>query len=84
MTKDSAEKRVTDSKSITEKARRKADGEDSLQQSGAKRIAKTKEAVATVNVISGFHRDGDWHLKSYDVRREVRAGEADWSSIPPL
>ena len=58
MMKDSAEKRVTDSKSIiTAKERRKADGEDSLLNIGAERIAKMNEAVATVDVIAGLHKD---------------------------
>merc|ERR1719453_432838 len=70
MMKDSAEKRVTDSKSITEKEGSKADGEDSLQKMGSERIAKMKKAMATVDVISGLHKDCDWLLKNYDVRKE--------------
>merc|ERR1719272_2237903 len=67
MMKDSAEKRVTDSKSITEKEGTKADDEANLQ----------KEAMATVDVISNLHKDCDWLLKNFDVRKEARAGEGD-------
>merc|ERR1719197_304608 len=47
MMKDSAEKRVTDSKSITEKEGTKADDEANLQKMGKERLAKMKEAMAT-------------------------------------
>merc|ERR1719329_1381633 len=47
MMKDSAEKRVTDSKSITEKEGTKADDEANLQKLGDERLAKMHEAMAT-------------------------------------
>merc|ERR1719364_636500 len=77
MMKDSAEKRVTDSKSITEKEGTKADDEASLQKLGEERTSKMKEAVATVDVIQQLHGECDWLLKNFDVRKEARAGEVD-------
>jgi len=77
MMKDSAEKRVTDSKSITEKEGNKADDEANLQHLGKERLAKMKEALATVNVIENLHKDCDWLLKNFDVRKEARSGEVD-------
>jgi len=77
MMKDSAEKRVTDSKSITEKEGTKADDEANLQKMGKERLAKMKEAMATVDVIQNLHKDCDWLLKNFDVRKEARAGEGD-------
>jgi len=77
MMKDSAEKRVTDSKSITEKEGTKADDEANLQKAGKERLAKMKEAMATVSVIQSLHKDCDWLLKNFDVRKEARAGEVE-------
>jgi len=77
MMKDSAEKRVTDSKSITEKEGTKADDEANLQHLGKERLAKMKEAMATISVIENLHKDCDWLLKNFDVRKEARSGEVD-------
>ena len=33
--------------------------------------------MATVNYIEGLHKDCDWLLKNYDVRKSARAGESD-------
>merc|ERR1719265_1155401 len=75
MMKDSAEKRVIDSKSITEKEGTKADEEVNLQKLGTERTANMKAALATVTVIQNLHKDCDWLLKNFDVRKEARAGE---------
>jgi len=77
MMKDSAEKRVTDSKSITEKEGTKADDEQNLQKLGTERTAKMKEALATITVIEDLHKDCDWLLQNFDTRKEARAGEVD-------
>merc|ERR1719453_1800078 len=75
--KDAAEKRVLDSKSITEKEGVKAEEEGNLEKNGQERLAKMKEALATVTVIEDLHKDCDWLLKNYDVRKEARVGETD-------
>jgi chromosome segregation ATPase len=77
MMRDAAEKRVLDSKSITEKEGTKADEEVSIEKETQERHAKMKEAVATVTVIEDLHKDCDFLLKNYDTRKEARTGEIE-------
>jgi len=76
-TRDAAEKRVMDSKSITEKEGAKADAEALLEKETGERTDKMKESLATVNFIGNLHKDCDWLLQNFDVRKEARAGEVD-------
>jgi hypothetical protein len=76
-TKDAAEKRVMDSKSITEKEGAKADAEALLEKESNERQDKMKESLATVNFIGNLHKDCDWLLQNFDVRKEARAGETE-------
>merc|ERR1719326_142046 len=76
-TRDAAEKRVQDSKSITEKEGAKAEAEVNLVKETKERQTKMKEALATVNYIEGLHKDCDWLPKNYEVRKSARAGETD-------
>jgi len=76
-TRDAAEKRITDSKAITEKDGAKAEAEVNLVKETKERQTKMKEALATVNYIEGLHKDCDWLLKNYDVRKQARTGEGD-------
>jgi len=76
-TRDAAEKRVADSKSITEKDGAKAEAEMNIVKETKERQTKMKEALATVNYIEGLHKDCDWLLKNYDVRKNARTGEVD-------
>jgi len=76
-TKDAAEKRLMDSKSITEKEGAKADAEALLEKETGERTDKMKESLATVNFIGNLHKDCDWLLQNFDVRKEARAGEVD-------
>jgi len=75
--RDAAEKRVLDSKSITEKEGTQADDEANLQKLGKERLSKMKEAMATVSVIEGLHKDCDWLLKNFEVRKAARTGEIE-------
>jgi len=75
--KDAGEKRVQDSKSITDKEGTKADDEANIQTMTEERTAKMKEAIATVDVIQNLHADCDWLLKNFDTRKEARQGEVD-------
>lgn len=77
MMKDSAAKRVEDSKAITDKEGAKADGEASIQHLSEEKTAKMKEVMATVEVLQSLHGDCDWLLKNYDLRRDARSGEVD-------
>jgi len=76
-TKDAAEKRLMDSKSITEKEGAKADAEALLEKETGERTDKMKESLATVNFLGSLHKDCDWLLQNFDVRKEARAGEVD-------
>jgi len=76
-TKDAAEKRVMDSRSITEKEGAKADAEALLEKETGSRTDKMKEALATVNFLGSLHKDCDWLLQNFDVRKEARAGETE-------
>jgi len=75
--RDSAEKRVEDSKSIEDKTGAKADMEANLQKYTAEKAATTKELLATVKVIESLHGECDWLVQNFDYRKEARAGELD-------
>merc|ERR1719379_2801198 len=77
MMKDSAEKRATDSKSMTDKEAAKADAEASLGESKAALKASGDELAATKQYIGSLHADCDFVLQYYDARKEARAGEID-------
>merc|ERR1719198_703383 len=77
MMTDSAAKRATDSKTLTEKGVAKADMEGQL---GAETEAKTstgKELAATLEYIQSLHSECDWLLQYFDVRKTARASEID-------
>jgi len=74
---DSAEKRALDSKLVTEKEFMKAELESELEASKEGKLSTTKELMGTLEYISGLHKECDWLLKNFDVRKEARAGEVD-------
>jgi len=73
--KDAADKRTTDSKSLSEKQSAKADTEAALQDHEATRFAGLKELMATEKYIASLHAECDWLVQYFDVRKEARAGE---------
>jgi len=75
--KDAAMKRVTDSKSITDKEGAKADGEGALEAAKEEKLSKVKELMATEKYIASLHLECDWLIKNFDLRKEARAGEID-------
>mmetsp|Transcript_14620 Transcript_14620/g.22940 ORF Transcript_14620/g.22940 Transcript_14620/m.22940 type:complete len:699 (-) Transcript_14620:58-2154(-) len=75
--KDAAEKRMLDSKSLTEKTATKARVETELQEHKDGEVGATKELMATEEYIGSLHTECDWLLKYYDVRKEARASEID-------
>merc|ERR1740121_2509613 len=77
MMKDSALKRVQDSKSLAEKAEAKAAAEGDLQAHTEAEKAAKKEHMATMEYDAMLHAECDWLLKYFDVRKEARAGEVD-------
>merc|ERR1719167_369132 len=77
MMKDSADKRVTDTKSLTEKESARADAQATLQKHKESKKASTAELMATMEYISSIHGECDWLLKYHDVRKQARADEID-------
>merc|ERR1712194_804132 len=75
--KDAADKRTTDSKSLSEKQGAKADTEAALENHNGEHAAGVKELMATEKYISALHAECDWLLQYFDVRKEARAGEVD-------
>jgi chromosome segregation ATPase len=74
---DSAEKRAQDSKLITEKESMKAELQSELEASKEGKISTTKELMGTLEYIAGLHKECDWLLKNFDVRKAAREGEVD-------
>jgi len=77
MMRESAAKRSTDSKSLSEKASASADTEAELQSLKQKKGAAGRELMATMKYIASLHADCDWLVQYHDVRKEARAGEMD-------
>merc|ERR1719468_1053007 len=75
--KDAATKRVTDSKTITDKEEAKANGEAALLKAKEESTSKMKELMATEGYMSSLHAECDWLLSNFDLRREARAGEVE-------
>merc|ERR1719150_2024697 len=77
MMKESAEKRVADSKSLADKQAAKADTEKSLSDLSSEKKDKTSELFATLKYIQSLHTECDWLLKYFDMRKQARTGEID-------
>merc|ERR1740129_342224 len=75
--KDSAAKRSTDVRILTEKRSAKADAEAHLQAHTGAKAAAGKELMATTKHIASLHAECDWLLQYFDVRAEARAGEVE-------
>merc|ERR1712194_517940 len=75
--KDAADKRATDSTSLSEKQGAKADTESALEDHTGAKAAGVKELMATEKYISSLHAECDWLLQYFDVRKEARAGEVE-------
>merc|ERR1719469_274656 len=77
MMKDSAAKRTTDSKALTEKGSAKADTQSALEDHSASKADAGRELMATMKYISVLHGECDWLLQYFDVRKQARADEVD-------
>merc|ERR1719272_1011409 len=75
--KDAAEKRATDSKSIADKDKAKAELGAELEASTEEKGATTKTLMATHEYIASLHAECDWLLQYFQVRKEARIGEID-------
>merc|ERR1719272_2934682 len=74
---DAAEKRSTDSKSIADKAKAKAQTGADLEASTEEKGATTKTLMATLEYIQSLHAECDWLIQYFEVRKEARTGEID-------
>jgi len=74
---DSAEKRATDSKSLSDKSAAKGDLEVKLVELADSHKSTVGELMATVEYIGQLHAECDWLIKYFDVRKEARNGEID-------
>merc|ERR1712241_1078241 len=75
--KDSAEKRIADTKSIADKQSAKADTEKSLADLETEKKDTVGELFATLKYIQSLHTECDWLMKYFDVRKSARTGEID-------
>jgi len=74
---DSAEKRTSDSKSLSEKQGAKADTQAAVEGHEDNKASATNELAATTKYIASLHAECDWLVKYFDVRKQARAGEID-------
>lgn len=75
--KDSALKRVKDSKSLIEKESIKGDMEAALEMHVQSKEAEQKELTAIMRYMESLHLECDWLLKYFDVRKEARSSEIE-------
>merc|ERR1719174_3102280 len=73
MMKESAEKRVADSKSLSDKQAAKADTEKALADATAEKKDTVGELFATLKYIQSLHTECDWLMKYFDMRKTARA-----------
>jgi len=74
---DSADKRAEDSKSITDKEGSLAELEGELLANQEALKAKKYELMDVEKYIMELHKECDWIMKNYDLRKSARAGEVD-------
>merc|ERR1719284_1604920 len=77
MMSESAAKRAQDSSLVTEKESMKAELESELEANKEGKLSTTKELMGTLEYISGLHKECDWLLKNFDVRKDARESEID-------
>merc|ERR1719271_2224508 len=75
--KDAAEKRASDSKSLADKQKGKAETEADLEANTEEKAATTKSLMATLEHIQSLHAECDWLLQYFQVRKEARTGEIE-------
>merc|ERR1719401_2681702 len=77
MMSESAEKRASDTKSLTEKGAAKAEMQADLETYTEEKTAAGKELMATMKYMSSLHAECDWLLQYFDVRKQARDSEID-------
>merc|ERR1719272_1084018 len=74
---DSAEKRATDTKALTDRESTRASLSADLEQHAADKKSTTAELMATDQYVSSLHAECDWLIKYFDVRSDARTNEID-------
>mmetsp|Transcript_12822 Transcript_12822/g.24151 ORF Transcript_12822/g.24151 Transcript_12822/m.24151 type:complete len:727 (-) Transcript_12822:41-2221(-) len=74
---DSAAKRAKDVKSVQLKQKAKADIETSMTESSGALSATKKESVAVAQYTMNLHKECDWLLQNFDLRKTARAEEME-------
>jgi len=77
MIQDATAKRAADNKSITEKSAALADAEESFENNKAEKKAKSTELVNINGTITNLHKDCDFLLQNFDMRKEARSNEIE-------
>jgi septal ring factor EnvC (AmiA/AmiB activator) len=77
MLSDSAEKRATDTKALTEKTSAKAGLETDLESATESKASTVKELMGTEKYIASLHSECDWLLQYFDTRKAARASEME-------
>jgi predicted nucleic acid-binding Zn-ribbon protein len=75
--KDAAEKRASDTQTLADKQKAKAELEAQMDANEDEKTATTKTLMATLEFIQSLHGECDWLLQYYKVRKEARSGEID-------
>merc|ERR1719473_1017571 len=74
---DSADKRATDTKTLADKEKAKAELAADLEANTEEKGATTKTLMATLEHIQSLHAECDWLIQYFEVRKEARAGEVE-------
>jgi len=77
MVADAKEKRAGDLKDAQSKAQMKADLEGDIQEDAQDKDAKAKEQQAASEYTANLHKECDWLLANFDVRRAARGEEIE-------
>lgn len=72
---DAAEKRIADSKSITDKNSAKADTQAHLEDDKSNRKSTVASLMLNDKTVMRLHQSCDWLMKFYEIRQEARNGE---------
>merc|ERR1719313_1761221 len=75
--KDSAEKRMEDSKTLTDKSAAKSAMQAQLEEHQDTKTSTEGELSATNAYIHSLHSECDWLVQYYDLRKESRDSEID-------
>merc|ERR1719401_2745096 len=77
MMQESADKRTSESQSLSQKASMKAEAEDELEAHKEAKATSSKELMVTMKYISSLHAECDWLMQYFDARKAARAGEVE-------